>query len=228
MITLLSYKNGEIIVPIDTAAQLFYQDHLSTFQDVQTILANELERMRSDCIACAGRDPVDHWSTRVKSAASTQNKLERLGLPVSAESTMEHLHDVIGMWVICAYVDDIYLVRKWFGEQSSASIVEERDYVRQPKENGYRSFHLILRLDVHQCPIMAELQLRTLAMDCWASLEHQLKYKSDIKAHRLITSELKRCADEIASTDWNLMSIRDMMKEDMQQQKEIQHEDTAR
>lgn len=212
MVKLISYNAGEIIIPLDAAAEMFYHDHMPLLEEGQTFLASEMEKMRRECTAYLGRDPFGHWNIRIKSASSAKSKLQRLGYSTTPESAVTKLHDIIGARIVCTFIDDIYLIRKWLGQQSSTVIEEERDYIKHPKPNGYRSCHLIVRIPLHGTHILAEIQLRTLAMDCWATLEHQLKYKNEKAVQELIIRELKRCSDEIASTDWNLLAIREMVE----------------
>ena len=124
---------------------------------------------------------------------------------------MTKLYDAIGLRIVCAFVDDVYTIRDYLVNSEQYKIVKEKDYIRRAKPNGYRSYHMILRT---QSGYYAEIQLRTISMDTWAALEHHLKYKKNLGGHvDLIVSELKRCADELASTDLSMQTIRDMILE---------------
>ena len=131
------------------------------------------------------------------------------------EEALESLHDAVGVRVVCPFLNDVYLVRDWLVSREGLRLVEEKDYIANPKPNGYRSLHLILAVPVpmirgHQ-ECLAEIQIRTLAMDFWAALEHQLKYKQQIGDQETIVAELKRCADETSSTDINLQALRELI-----------------
>ena len=116
------------------------------------------------------------------------------------------LHDIIGVRIICSFVDEIYEVKDWI--DSSFKVVEVRDYLSHPKPSGYRSLHVICEVD----GCLVEIQVRTIALDFWANLEHQIHYKKHIEDEDLIRSELKRCADEIASLDLSFQTIKDRIE----------------
>lgn len=144
-----------------------------------------------------------------------KDKLKRRNIPVTVKSALREIHDAAGIRVVCTFLDDIYWIAGMLRNQNDIKVVKEKDYIRNPKPNGYRSYHMILQVPVHLENLIekvyCEIQIRTIAMDCWASLEHQLKYKKNIPDEKMIGGELKRCSDEIASTDLNLQTIRDMI-----------------
>lgn len=160
--------------------------------------------------------PAEHIRSRIKSADSTRDKLRRLGCPTDAESALDTLSDVIGIRIVTHFVGDVYAILEKLKRDSGWEIVTVKDYIASPKPNGYRSLHVILKIpfgDAKRPFIRTEIQLRTIAMDCWASLEHQIKYKKEISDVTLIVAELKRCADEMASTDLSMQTIREMIRE---------------
>lgn len=167
-------------------------------------------------IAQQCKNPIEHCKTRIKSASSMKEKLVRKNLPVTVENALNKIHDAAGIRVICPFLDDIYWIVNMLKKQHDIKVIKEKDYIHNPKPNGYRSYHMILQVPVylkeHVKLIYCEIQIRTIAMDSWASLEHQLKYKKNIPNEKMLTQELKRCADEIASTDLNLQTISDMIK----------------
>lgn len=154
-------------------------------------------------------DPVEHILARVKSDESMREKCRRKGFPETTESALTKVYDALGMRIVCAFLSDVYAVRDHLVAVPDFTVVEERDYIRHAKPNGYRSYHMILRSTEGY---YAEVQIRTISMDTWAALEHHLQYK---KVHggnqRLIVAELKRCADELASTDVSMQTLRDMI-----------------
>ena len=158
-----------------------------------------------------GMDPIEHLLGRIKSEESMREKCRRKGLPETPESALEKIHDAIGLRVVCAFLDDVYTIRDRLLALPRIRLVEEKDYIRHVKPNGYRSFHMIIIVDEKT---YAEIQLRTISMDTWAALEHHLKYKKEIgRGTALISAELKRCADELASTDSSMQTLRDMIQE---------------
>ena len=158
------------------------------------------------------RNPISSISTRLKRTESVMDKLERKGLPFDLESIEAHIHDMAGIRVICSYIDDIYLIADALLRQDDITLIEKKDYIEHPKENGYRSLHLIVEVPVfltnHKKPMKVEVQIRTIAMDFWASLEHQMKYKQDIPDSEAVIAELRDCADVIRETDERMLAIR--------------------
>lgn len=167
--------------------------------------------IRAEMTEETGMDPIEHLLGRVKSEESMREKCRRKGLPETSQSALHDIHDAIGLRIVCAFIDDVYTIRDRLLELPEIEFVEEKDYIRQVKSNGYRSFHLIIR---YRGQWYAEIQLRTISMDTWAALEHHLQYKHDFKGNTaLIMQELKRCADELASTDESMQTLRDMIRD---------------
>ncbi len=158
------------------------------------------------------------FQARIKRAESMQRKLAQRGLPLTAASALRDVHDAAGVRLICPFQQDIYRTAALLREIPGARVLREKDYIQSPKPNGYRSSHMILSLPLRflpvqpEFPVFFEVQLRTLAMDCWASIEHQLKYKQEVPDQRLIVQELRKCADEITSTDLSLETIRNLIE----------------
>ena len=152
----------------------------------------------------------------MKKPLSIVEKLHRYGVPVSVESVEQNLNDVAGVRVICSFIDDIYTVADMLLRQDDITLIKKKDYIEHPKDNGYRSLHLIVEIPVffsnQKKNIRVEVQIRTIAMDFWASVDHQLKYKQDIddleNADEL-SEELRNCADIIAQTDRRMQAIKD-------------------
>ena len=159
------------------------------------------------------RNPIEMIKSRVKKPMSILEKLQRRGLPVSVESMVKNLDDVAGIRIICSFVDDIYEVAEMLVRQDDVTVIAIKDYIKNPKPNDYRSYHMIIEIPVFfsdsKKPIRVEVQIRTIAMDFWASLDHQLKYKkSFVDLNGEISGELKQCADVIAQTDNKMLEIR--------------------
>lgn len=163
-----------------------------------------------------GERSVEHIRSRIKSADGMREKLARKDLPQDAETAVGAISDIIGFRLVTHFVGDVYELVKSMKADGRYFVVKEKDYIASPKPNGYRSYHVII-----ECPfppaakgtIRVEIQLRTIAMDCWASLEHEMRYKKNISNAALIEKELKRCAGEMASTDLSMQTMRDMIRE---------------
>ena len=196
----------------------FYGSNLVLLEGIILEFLSCLEMIRRYQTSLGRSDPVSSHQARIKQAASMREKLRRQGLPVTAESALREVRDAAGVRLICPFVDDIYRTAGLIQAIPGIRIDREKDYSRDPKPNGYRSYHLVLSLPLRFLPgppaepVWLEVQLRTIAMDCWASIEHQVKYKQEVPEQKLIVQELRRCADEIASTDLSLQTIRDLIE----------------
>lgn len=157
------------------------------------------------------RNPIEAIKTRLKSPESIMDKLSRRGLPFSAESIEQNLNDIAGVRVICAYISDIYMLRDALLRQDDIVLLQEKDYIKNPKPNGYRSLHLIVETPIflhdQKKQMRVEVQFRTMAMDWWASVEHKLRYKKPA-APEEVNSELKECAEISADLDKRLEKLR--------------------
>ena len=161
------------------------------------------------------RNPINNIQSRLKSQVSIMQKLDKKGLLISRENIQENIYDIAGIRVICGFEDDIYRLAKALTSQEDIELIRMKDYIREPKPNGYRSLHLIVKVPVyfddHMERVYAEIQIRTVAMDFWASLEHQMKYKKKIQNPEEIAEKLKKCADIICFTDKVMLDIRKEM-----------------
>lgn len=162
--------------------------------------------------------PIVYYCSRIKSPESMIHKMECLELPTDCRTALENTFDAVGLRIICAFTEDVYTIVSWLKARKELHILREKDYITYPKPNGYRSYHLQVWLPDLEIP--AEIQVRTIATDFWATLEHQLKYKKDIPHEELIRSELKRCADEIASVDLSMQTIRDIIRTSIEENKQ--------
>ncbi|WP_165210941.1 GTP pyrophosphokinase family protein [Streptococcus tangpeifui] len=198
-----------------------YGDYADYLPQILKTLTDAIKTANQDQKAATGFKLYEHLLARIKSEDSMIEKCGRKDLPATPRSALKEIHDSIGIRVVCGFVDDIYKTVDILKDMSGVEVITEKDYIAQAKPNGYRSYHLILQLETDFPDIdgnargkyFAEVQLRTIAQDSWASLEHQMKYKHDIKNPELITRELKRCADELASCDLSMQTIRDLIEE---------------
>ena len=180
-------------------------------------VATKLQVLNDELSIMSKRNPIAFIKTRIKKPDSIATKLKKKGLPLSIETIRNHLNDVAGVRVICAFIDDIYKIADMLIAQDDVHLIKTKDYIKNPKMNGYRSYHLIVEVPVffsdHKEQMRVEVQIRTIAMDFWASLEHQVKYKKDIKDAENIAYELRACADVINRTDFHMQAIRDSIVE---------------
>ncbi len=158
------------------------------------------------------RNPINTIKTRLKSILSITEKLEKNNLTLTAENIEEHLHDVAGIRVICSFTDDVYIIANALLKQDDITLIRKKDYIAHPKENGYRSLHLLVNVPIFLADekkiMKVEVQLRTIAMDVWASLEHQLRYKKNVHFSDEMAQELKKCADLSAELDYRMERLR--------------------
>ena len=173
----------------------------------------KLEVLNDELSVKNQRNPIEMIKSRVKKPVSIVEKLQRRGFEVSLDSMEKNLDDVAGIRIICSFVDDIYEVADMLVRQDDVTVIMVKDYIKNPKPNGYRSYHMIIEIPVFfsdsKKPIRVEVQIRTIAMDFWASLDHQLKYKkSFIDDNGEISEELRKCANVIAETDQKMLEIR--------------------
>ncbi len=158
------------------------------------------------------RNPISYMTTRLKRTSSIVEKLAKKDKSFTIENIEANLNDVAGIRVVCTYIDDIYTIADALTKQDDITLIKSKDYIANPKPNGYRSLHLIVEVPVFFAemtkPMRVEVQIRTMAMDFWASLEHQLKYKHEIPDQDFIVSELSECAEAISATDAKMLAIR--------------------
>ena len=163
------------------------------------------------------RNPFESIKSRVKEPTSIIEKMHRRGYELSVENIEDKLNDVAGIRVICSFVEDIYYLASMLSAQDDLTVLQVKDYIKNPKENGYRSLHLIIQTPIflsdQKKNMRVEVQFRTIAMDFWASVDHKLKYKKNVKNPEMIVGELRKCADIISSVDQRMQEIRTMIEE---------------
>ena len=156
-------------------------------------------------------NPIESIKSRIKRPMSIIEKMCRKGYPLSLKSMKENLNDIAGIRVICPFIEDIYTVAEMLTRQDDLTVVVQKDYIKEPKPNGYRSYHMVLEVPVflsdRKEPVRVEVQLRTIAMDFWASLEHQIHYKTSCEVPDSVVVELKECADIISRTDERMQNL---------------------
>ena len=196
----------------------FYKDSLILLEGAITNITSKLEIIRKYKIINGEQDPIEYITSRIKSEKSMKDKLKRKNLDVTLYNALNKVYDAAGIRIICPYIDDVYKVADMLKRYSDLRVVKEKDYIKNPKGNGYRSYHIIFELSLDLAgtikKVFVEVQIRTIAMDFWSSLEHEMKYKKNIKNPEIIAEELRECANQIATTDINMQSIRNMINEE--------------
>lgn len=175
-------------------------------------ITTKLETLDAEFRIRYEHNPIHHIDSRLKSLQSILEKLKRIGLPPDLDAAKKHLLDIAGVRVICNYIEDIYDIAEMLENQGDITPLRRRDYIAHPKENGYRSLHLIVRVPVFLSDrvenVPVEVQIRTIAMDFWASLEHELRYKSSKDSSEVLRERLMRCAEASAALDLEMQAIR--------------------
>lgn len=175
-------------------------------------IRTKLEVLNDEFQATTDRNPIDNIKSRIKSPRSIYDKLTKRNLPVTLVSIMDNLKDVAGVRVICPFIDDIYTVADMLIAQDDITLIQRKDYIKNPKPNGYRSLHLVVEVPIFLSGgkrlMKVEVQIRTIAMNFWASLEHQIHYKKDQQDVEDAVNEMTQCAEIIYNTDLKMQQIR--------------------
>lgn len=190
-----------------------FVDQMQVYEGAMYEISTKLEILDDEFQVRFSHDPIHHMERRLKSVNSIIGKLKRKGLPLSVNSIKDNLFDVAGIRVICNYRDDVYSVSNYLSSQSDIQVLRVKDYIKNPKQNGYRSLHVIYAVPVflssgaHYTPV--EVQFRTIAMDYWASLEHALRYKTDLPDAKLNehSQTLLDCARSLQNIEVQMQNI---------------------
>lgn len=188
-----------------------FQQIMMIYESAIKQIETKLDILNKENKVSGRRNPIETVKSRIKSPQSIASKLEKKKLPVTFDSMVNNLQDIAGVRVICPYISDIYSVRDMLLKQPDITLLEEKDYIKQPKDSGYRSLHVVVEIPVYLSEsthnVKVEIQLRTIAMDFWASLEHELRYKTNTKVPESVRRELFRVAETIAMTDREMEEI---------------------
>ena len=161
-------------------------------------------------------NPIEHIKTRIKTPESIVKKLKRYGYETSVENMVKYINDIAGVRLICSFTSDIYRLAEMIGNQSDLEVLSIKDYIKTPKESGYKSFHMIVAVPVFLSDSVVqtkvEIQIRTIAMDFWASLEHKIYYKLEDHVPEYISDDLRDCADMVAALDEKMLSINEAIQ----------------
>lgn len=205
-------KNNSLALDDDYFQQAMkFQQIIMIYESAIKQIETKLDILNKECKVGHKRNPIETVKSRIKSPDSIAKKLAKKNLPVTFDAMTEHLTDIAGVRVICPYISDIYNIRDILLKQPDVTLVAEHDYIENPKESGYRSLHVVVETPVYLSKtvhnVKVEIQLRTIAMDFWASLEHELRYKNTQNVPDSVRRELYRVAETIAMTDKEMEEI---------------------
>lgn len=179
-------------------------------------ISAKLETLDEEFQVLYSHNPIHHIESRLKSPRSIMQKLMKKGENLNVESAIKEITDIAGVRVICHYVDEIYIIADLLSKQDDVTIIKQSDYIKNPKSNGYRSLHIVASIPVFLSKrterVPVEIQIRTIAMDFWASLEHHLRYKAVSDVEKNLQAQLKECADEISDIDLKMQKIHNQLK----------------
>lgn len=202
--------NKKIISPKVEEQMQFYGKYYDAMFDAKTTVINHIYSTSNE----DGRRSFEYCISRIKSVDSVKRKLERKGFEISPEAAIRDINDAVGVRIICGFLSDLHYLADSLKNNEKFKVVKIKDYITHPKENGYRSYHIVLKVEtIKNMLIPVEIQIRTISQDAWANLEHKIKYKKEVKNEKLIREELKRCADEMASTDISMQTIKELIEE---------------
>lgn len=184
----------------------------------------KIEILNNEFVHIYNYNPIEHIKSRLKTPESIVKKLKRYGWEVSIDNMVEKLSDIAGIRVICSFTSDIYQIADMISKQSDVTVLYVKDYIKKPKPNGYKSYHMVITIPIYLSsgPVetRVEIQIRTVAMDFWASLEHKIYYKFEGRAPAYLQQELKACADVVDMLDAKMFSLNEAILELSQEQKE--------
>lgn len=189
--------------------------YTSALKEVET----KLEILNDEFQHVHQYNPIEHIKTRIKSPESIVKKLKRNGFETSIENMVRHINDIAGVRLICSFTSDIYRLAEMIGNQTDLRVLSIKDYIRNPKESGYKSYHMHVGVPIYLSDSVVntkvEIQIRTIAMDFWASLEHKIYYKFEGNAPENISKELRECAGMVAELDDRMLSLNEVIQESM-------------
>lgn len=189
-----------------------FKKEMMSYKCAIRAVRTKLEVLNDELSMANQRNPIEFVKSRLKKPYSIAQKLRRRGLPLTAQSIRENLYDVAGVRVVCSFYDDIYKIADMLIKQDDITLVEVKDYIKRPKPNGYSSLHLIVRVPIYLSQskrnVPVEIQIRTIAMDFWATLEHQMKYKKTMSESKEVINQLRDCAMRIMQLDEDMLNIR--------------------
>lgn len=195
-------------------------------------IGTKIEILNNEFVHIYNYNPIEHIKSRLKTPESIVKKLKRYGWEVNIDNMVEKLSDIAGIRIICSFTSDIYHIADMISNQSDVTVLYIKDYIKNPKPNGYKSFHMVVTIPIYLTdgPVdtKVEIQIRTIAMDFWASLEHKIYYKFEGNAPSFLQKELKACADMVDMLDMKMFSLNQAIlsiSQEQRQEEEAQTED---
>ena len=201
-----------------------YKTIMFLYQSALKEVGTKLEILNDEFHHVHKYNPIEHIKTRVKAPESIVKKLRRYGYETTIENMVKYINDIAGVRVICSFTSDIYRLAGMIGKQSDLKVLTIKDYIKNPKDSGYKSYHMLVSVPIYLSDSVVdtkvEIQIRTIAMDFWASLEHKIYYKFEGNAPDYISSDLKECADMIAALDEKMLSLNEAIQSYVKQEGE--------
>ena len=177
----------------------------------------KIEILNNEFIQLYNYTPIEHVTSRLKTPDSIVKKLQNDGVDVTIENMVNHLNDIAGVRIICSFMSDIYPIADMIAKQADITVLHVKDYIKFPKTNGYKSYHMVVSVPVYlsdgKVDTKVEIQIRTIAMDFWAALEHKIAYKFEGQAPENLEAELKACADMVDILDAKMFSLNQAIAE---------------
>ena len=210
------YKGDEIMdLPMFRDETKEWNHALLLYDSALKEIDTKLQILRNEFKVEHKYNPIEHITSRIKSPESIAKKIRRDQKELTVENIVKYVNDVAGIRVICSFTSDIYRIADAIAKQSDVKVLKVKDFIMNPKPNGYRSYHMIVSIPIFLSDKVTEtkieIQIRTIAMDFWASLEHKLKYKKDVEDAETIGRQLKVCADSIGILDYQMQEIRNQI-----------------
>ncbi len=173
-------------------------------------------------------NPIEYFKSRIKTPESIVKKLKRNGYEVTIDNMMNYVNDIAGIRIVCSFTSDIYRLAEMIGRQNDLTVVSVKDYIKNPKESGYKSFHMLVTIPIfltdRVADVKVEIQIRTIAMDFWASLEHKIYYKFEGHAPEYISKDLRDCSEIVSMLDLKMLQLNEAILEAKEQQEDAEQE----
>ena len=192
----------------------------SALKEVQT----KLEILNDEFVHVHKYNPIEYIKSRIKTPESIVKKLKRHGLETSVDNMINHIKDIAGIRIVCSFTSDIYRIAEMIGKQNDLTVISVKDYIKNPKDSGYKSFHMLVSVPIFLSDSVVdtkvEIQIRTIAMDFWASLEHKIYYKFEGHAPAYISEDLRDCANAVSELDAKMLSLNEAIMQAKKEQEE--------
>ncbi len=204
--------------PIETVDQVDqWKSTMFLYSSALKSINTKIDILNNEFIQLYNRNPIEHVTSRLKTPQSIVKKLQSKGKEVDIENMIEHISDIAGIRIICSFMSDIYPIAEKIAKQADVTVLYVKDYIKNPKDNGYKSYHMVVTVPVYlgdgKIDTKVEIQIRTIAMDFWATLEHKIAYKFEGHAPDYLESELKACADMVHMLDAKMYSLNQAITE---------------